>query len=157
FIVFTRAPDALAAAADAQHALFAHLWPDGAVVRVRMGLHTGTPLPVGSGYVGLDVHRAARIGAAAHGGQALLSSVTVELVRDALPAGSSLRDLGQQHLKDMPHHERLFQLILPNLPAEFPPLRALEHQAHNLPAQPTPLLGREREAAAIHALLLRED
>ena len=157
FVAFSRAADALAAAAAAQRALAAHAWPEGAEVRVRMGLHTGEPLLAGEGYVGLDVHRAARIGATGYGGQILLSQATRDLAEEHLPDGAILRDLGEHRLKDLQRPEHLYQLVLPDLPADFPPLKTLDPHIHNLPEQPTPLLGREREVAAVRALLLREE
>jgi predicted ATPase len=122
-----------------------------------MGLHTGEPLVAGEGYVGLDVHRAARIGGTGYGGQILLSQATRDLAESHLPDDAILRDLGEHRLKDLQRPEHLYQLVLPDLPADFPPLRTLDRHVHNLPEQPTPLLGREREVAAIRALLLRED
>src|SRR5215470_9883245 len=113
FVTFAGAPEAVAAAAQAQVALAEHEWPEGTTLRVRMGLHTGTPQLVGDHYVGLDVHRAARIAAAGHGGQVLLSEATQSLVVDALPEGITLRDLGAHRLKDLQHAERIFQLVLP--------------------------------------------
>ena len=101
FAVFQSATNAVAAAAAAQRALAAHPWPAGVTVRVRMGLHTGQPQASGGHYVGLDVHRAARIEAAAHGSQVLLSQATATLVRDALPENVSLRSLGEHQLKDL--------------------------------------------------------
>jgi predicted ATPase/class 3 adenylate cyclase len=157
FFAFAQAPDAVAAAAQAQRALAAHTWPAGARVLMRMGLHTGTVQVVGDQYIGLDVHRAARIGAAGHGGQALLSQTTRDLVENDLPGGAMLRDLGAHRLKDLQRPERLFELVLPDLPADFPPLQALDRHAHNLPIQLTPLLGREQEVAAVVALLRRQD
>lgn len=156
FCVFTSAPDAVAAAADAQRALQAHAWPQGAELRVRMGLHTGTPL-VTDDYVGLDVHRGARIMSAGHGGQVLLSQATRDLVVDHLPEGASLRDLGERRLKDLGRPERLYQLVVHGLESEFPPLKTLEGRATNLPAQPTPLIGREAELAEIVQLLEHGD
>src|SRR5262249_49549766 len=126
---------------------------EGAPVRVRMGLHTGEPTRAAGGYVGLDVHRAARICAAGHGGQTLLSQTTRTLVEYDLPAGVRLRDLGEHRLKDLQRPERLYQLIIPDLPSDFPLLRSLDHRAHNLPVQPTPLIGREPVGAAACALL----
>jgi class 3 adenylate cyclase len=137
FLAFARAPDALAAAAQAQRALATHAWPAGAIVRVRMGLHTGIGQVVDERYIGLDVHRAARIAAAGHGGQVLLSQTTRDLVEDALPEGTTLHDLGAHRLKDLQRPEHLFQLMLPNLvglPADFPPLNALDRHPHNLPS-----------------------
>jgi predicted ATPase/class 3 adenylate cyclase/DNA-binding CsgD family transcriptional regulator len=157
FIVFVRAREAILATVAAQRALTTHSWPEGVVVRVRMGLHTGEPSLVGEGYVGLDVHYAARIMHAAHGGQALLSQTTHDLVEHALPEGVSLVDLGVHRLKDLQHSSHLFQLVIAGLPAGFPPLRTLDAYPNNLPIQPTPLIGREKEVAAVAALLRRED
>jgi class 3 adenylate cyclase len=130
--VFPRAGDAVAAA---QQALGKHPWPGGTAVRVRMGLHTGEPTLASGGYVGLDVHRAARLCAAAHGGQVLLSEATRALVELALPLGVSLRDLGEHRLKDLQRPERIAQLVIAGLPAEFPPLRTLERLS--LPLTPS--------------------
>jgi predicted ATPase/class 3 adenylate cyclase len=157
FMAFPTAPDALAAAAEAQHALAAHDWPDGAAVRVRMGLHTGTAQVAGDRYIGLDVHRAARIAAVGHGGQVLLSETSQALVAADLPGGVTLRELGAHRLKDLQRPERLVQLVVEGLPADFPPLQTLDRHAHNLPIQPTPLLGREREVAEVVALLGQAD
>ncbi len=157
FVAFPTAPAAVAAASDATRALATHAWPDGVSVRVRMGLHTGAPLLTPAGYVGLDVVRAARIAAAGHGGQILLSEATRALVEDALPGGATLRDLDAHRLKDMLRPERLAQLDLPGLPVDFPPLKTLDAHPHNLPIQPTPLLGRVEQVAALAALLRRDD
>jgi class 3 adenylate cyclase len=157
FVAFPTAPAAVAAAAYATRALAEHAWPEGASLRVRMGLHTGTPQLVGDHYVGLDVHRAARIAAAGHGGQVLLSQTTRALAMHALPTGATLRDLGAHRLKDLQEPEPLFQLVLPGLPADFPPLKTLDTSLHNLPLQPTPLLGREEQVASVAALLRRAD
>src|SRR5947207_2648746 len=121
FVAFASAESAVAAAADAQRALTTHPWPDDAEIRVRVGIHTGQVRQVGQGYVGLDVHRAARVMAAGHGGQVLLSNAT----RKELGEGASLRDLGEHRLKDLLQPERLFQLIVDGLPAEFPALKTL--------------------------------
>ncbi|MGH2489281.1 MAG: adenylate/guanylate cyclase domain-containing protein, partial [Candidatus Limnocylindria bacterium] len=99
--VFPSAVEAIAAVADAQRHLAEASWPDGQTVRVRMGLHTGEGQSGGTGYVGLDVYRAARIAAAGHGGQVLLSNATCTLVAHSLPAGVTLRDLGEHRLKDL--------------------------------------------------------
>src|SRR2546423_6552256 len=135
FIAFARASDALAAAREATAAL------DGPI-RVRIGLHTGEPLLTDEGYVGIDVHRAARIAAAGHGGQILLSRSTRDLC-----AGDALRDLGEHRLKDLTAPERIYQLG----DAEFPPLKSLNQT--NLPVQPTPFVGRERELGEVLKLL----
>jgi predicted ATPase/class 3 adenylate cyclase len=157
FLAFSTAHDALSAAAQTQQVFAAHPWPDGTPVLVRMGLHTGAPLVTGEGYVGVDVVRAARIAAAAHGGQVLLSDTTRLLAEADLPEGCALRDLGAHLLKDLQRPERLCQLILPGLPADFPPLNTLDRHAHNLPIQPTPLLGRAREVVEVCAALRRGD
>ena len=122
-----------------------------------MGLHTGQPQVAGDRYLGLDVSRAARIGAAAHGGQALLSQATRDLVEDELPEGVSLRDLGEHRLKDLTSAQRLSQIVVAGLSDEFPPLRTLENRPTNLPVQPTPLIGREVELAAVAELVSRAD
>src|SRR5262245_542811 len=112
FAVFMRASDALVAAVAAQRALATHAWPEAVVVRVRMGLHTGAPARLAEGYVGLDLHYAARIMSAAHGGQVLLSQTTRDLVEQDLPVGVHLHDLGEHHLKDFEHPVHLYQVGL---------------------------------------------
>ena len=139
FVAFARASDAVAAATEAQEALA------GGPVRVRMGLHTGEPVEDVEGYVGLDVHRAARIGAAGHGGQVLLSQATADL------AGAEVRDLGHHRLKDLSAPERLFQLGQD----VFPPLKTL-HET-NLPVPATPFLGRKQEIDELTVLLRRPE
>ena len=150
FVVFQEAADAVAAAADAQRTLAAQNWPGGRPVAVRMGIHTGEPTPVAGDYVGLDVHRAARIASAGHGGQVLLSSVTRAAA--ALPRGASLRDLGEHRLKDLARPEWIFQLEIEGLDGDFPPLNSLETPS-NLPADVTPLVGRDADVAAVVELL----
>jgi predicted ATPase/class 3 adenylate cyclase len=157
FIAFARASDAVAAAVEAQHALANHPWPEGTTVRVRMGLHTGEPLRSTEGYVGLDVHHAARIMSAGHGGQVLLSQTTCELVEQNLPDGVSLRDLGEQRLKDLQRPGRVYQLVIAGLPADFPPPKSLDNSPNNLPLQLTPLIGREHEVAKALNFLQREE
>ena len=157
FTVFARASDALLAAVAAQRELALHSWPSAVTVRVRMGLHTGEPSRLAEGYVGLDVHYAARIMNAAHGGQVLLSRVVHDLVEHDLPEGVSLRDLGEHYLKDFERPLPLYQLVIVGLPADFPPLKTRASRPDNLPAQPTPLIGREHEVAAVVQLVRRED
>jgi class 3 adenylate cyclase len=122
FFSFTRAKDAVRGAVAAQRALGEHEWPDGAEVKVRMGLHTGEPTVGEEGYVGMDVVRAARICSAGHGGQILLSETTRALVGNDLPDGAVMRDLGEARLKDI-QHERIFELALTDRPDDFPPLK----------------------------------
>jgi predicted ATPase/class 3 adenylate cyclase len=153
FVVFPTAPQALAAAVDAQRALARHAWPEDGEVRVRIGLHTGEGTLGGGSYVGIDVHRAARIAAAGHGGQVLVSESARALVAHALPEEVTLRDLGEHRLKDLLKPERIFQLVHPVLPSEFPPLATLSHRPNNLPTQPSEFLGREEELGAIRDLL----
>jgi class 3 adenylate cyclase len=111
FFSFPRARDAVAAAVDAQRALDAHEWPEGKEVRVRMGVHTGEPHVGDEGYLGLDVVRAARISAAGHGGQILISETTRALLGNQFPEGVAVHDLGQQHLKDV-QHEHIYELTI---------------------------------------------
>ena len=128
FVAFSRPQDAVLAAVTAQRALAAEDWPDGVDVKVRMGIHTGDASLAADRYLGLSVHRAARICSAGHGGQILLSQTTHSLLEDEevdLPGDA--RDLGEQRLKDFDRPVRLFQLEVPELPGEFPPLRTLEH------------------------------
>lgn len=153
FVVFSRATDALRAATQAQLALASHGWPNGNEIRVRMGMHTGEARLVGSDYVGLAVHQAARISAAAHGGQVLLSATSQDLIAEELPPSASLRDLGPHRLKDFARPERLFQLCHPSLDAEFPPARSMDVRRHNLPPQLTSFIGREREIDEVSKLL----
>ena len=153
FVVFSSASDALHAAVAAQHAVTAAAWPDGVVLRVRMGLHTGQPIVAGGGYIGLEVHRAARIASVGWGGQILLSLATSDAILDNLPAGASLRDLGEHRLKDLQQREQIFQLLHPDLTPDFPPLRSLDTLPHNLPHQLTSFVGRQREMAEVKELL----
>jgi predicted ATPase/class 3 adenylate cyclase len=152
FVAFSRAEDAVASAASAQQALAAADWPDDQEFRVRMGIHTGEPLAVPPKYVGLDVHRAARIMAAGHGGQVLLSQTTRDLIDDR----SAVRDLGEHRLKDLSAAQRLYQLQIDGLTQEFPALKTLRNRPTNLPVQLTPLIGRDRELAEVAALLCEE-
>ncbi len=157
FAVFMRASDALSAAVEVQRLLATHPWPQDVVVRTRMALHTGTPQRTPTGYTGLDVHYAARLMHAAHGGQVLLSATTYALVKDELPEGVSLLCLEEHRLRDFPRPQSLFQAVIPELPADFPPPRTIENQFQNLPAQLTTLIGREREITAVCELLQREE
>ncbi len=124
FYVFPRAHDAAVAAADAQRSLAAHAWPDGAELRVRMGMHTGEPVVSEEGrYHGVGVHRAARIMAAGHGAQVLASQATASVLFDDELDGITLRDLGEHELKDFDRPERIYQLDIDGLTSEFPPIK----------------------------------
>ena len=155
FCVFHGALDACSAAADAQRGFASHKWPDGGQIRVRIGLHTGEAPLVGDEYIGLDVHRAARVAGAAHGGQVLLSETTRALVEESLPKDLKLKDLGLHRLKDLARSERLYQLVVAGLPADFPPPRTLDARPNNLPEQLTSFVGREAQIADIRELLDR--
>ncbi len=153
FVAFLSARNALTAAVAAQRAINVHGWPEGVSLRVRMGLHTGEALAAETGYVGMDVHRAARICAAGHGGQILLSQTTRDIIEERPLEGLTLRDLGEHRLKDLGQAQHLYQVILPDVPADFPPLKTLDALPHNLPIQLTSFIGREREMTEIKALL----
>ena len=151
FVAFTRASDAVAAAANAQRELAR------GPIRVRMGIHTGEPLRTGEGYVGMDVHRAARIAAVGHGGQVLISQSARDLVEADLPADLALDDLGEHRLKDLSAQQPIFQLVGEGLEREFPRLATLETRPTNLPPQPTRLIGRKQELGEVGELLRRVD
>ncbi|MDQ4082450.1 MAG: NB-ARC domain-containing protein [Actinomycetota bacterium] len=149
FAVFPSAADAVAGAVAIQRALAAEQWPQASTLRVRMGLHTGEARIAGGSYAGLDVHRAARIMAAAHGRQILISETTRALVERDLSDGLDVHDLGEHRLRDLSGRERLFQLCADGLPADFPPPRTVDVTPNNLPTQPSELVGREAELSAI--------
>ncbi len=151
FVAFARARDAVEAAADGQRLLGA------GPIRVRMGIHTGEPLRTEEGYVGMDLHRGARIAAAGHGGQVLVSQTAQQLIQDDLPGELALLDLGQHRLKDLSRPQQIFQLLVRGLERDFPPLASLENRPTNLPPQATPLIGRERELAEVVELMRNPD
>ena len=155
FVAFPRAQGAVSAAVEIQRGLEAHVWPDDRKMRIRMGMHSTDAARDEGGYVGIGVHRAARICSAGHGGQVLLSSATAELLRDA-DTPLALIDLGLHRLKDIAEPEHLFQLTADGLIQQFPPLRSLDDRPTNLPPDVTPLIGREREIRAIDAMLRRD-
>jgi predicted ATPase/class 3 adenylate cyclase len=157
FAAFTRATDAVSAALAIQRNLASHPWCDGVTVRARIGLHTCEPVLTSEGYIGVDVHYAARIMAAGYGGQILLSQTTCDLVELHLPDGVSLQDLGEHSLKDLQHKRHLFQLVSSDLLTGFPPLKTLDSHPNNLPIQPTTFIGREKQIAQICGLLRRQD
>jgi predicted ATPase/class 3 adenylate cyclase/Tfp pilus assembly protein PilF len=155
---FRTASAALKASLFAQRALFSEDWPEETgPLRVRMALHTGAAEERDGDYFGPPVNRVARLLSAGHGGQVLLSLTTQELVRDQSPPGVELSYLGEHRLKDLFRPERTFQLIASGLPAEFPPLRTLAGRPNNLPIQPTPLVGREREVEEVCGWLHSKD
>lgn len=153
FVVFASARAAVIAAADAQRALARHDWPDGAPVRVRMGMHSGESPVADEIYAGLDVFRAARIAAAGHGGQVLLSEATARLVERDLPDGLALRDLGVHALKDLERPERIWQVEIDGLVNDFPVLKSLDARPGNLPSEPGPIIGRDADVAALAGMV----
>jgi predicted ATPase/class 3 adenylate cyclase len=153
FHSFPSARRAAAAASEAQLEMAEHAWPAGAVVRARMGLHTGEPISGRTRYFGMDVHRAARIAAAGHGGQILLSQTTRDLVGNDLPQTASLTDLGQHWLKDLAEPEHLYQLSVEGLPRAFPPLRSLTTLPNNLPRNLSTFVGRLSDLAEVRQLI----
>src|SRR5215217_7626129 len=146
---FPTAPDALEAALEVQRRLLSSEWEETGPLKVRIALHVGAAEERDGDYFGPPVNRVARLLSAAHGSQVLLSLPAQELVRDQLPTQTTLRDLGEHRLKDLFRPERVFQLSAPGLPSEFPPLRTLDAYRNNLPLQPTPLVGREKEASDV--------
>ena len=155
FAVFASPRACVDAAIEAQRALLSHGWPAEEMVRVRMGIHYGEAAQTAAGLAGLEVHRAARIAAVAYGGQVVVSAAAAELLRDSLPAGLGLKDLGLHRLKDIGQPGQIFQLQAEELPSRFPPLRSLGNPKlpTNLPAQVSSFIGREVELAAVRALV----
>jgi predicted ATPase/class 3 adenylate cyclase len=147
--VFPTAGEAVAASLAAQRALTAEPWGETGALRVRMGLHAGEAEQRADDYFGPTINRAARIMAAGHGGQVLLSASAAALAADRLPAGAALRDLGEHRLKDLGRPERIFQLVHPDLAEAFPPLSTLDRAVGNLPAQAAAFVGRETELAEL--------
>jgi predicted ATPase/class 3 adenylate cyclase len=156
FVVFESAINAVRCCVGAQRSLSAHPWPEGVPVRVRMGLHSGEPTRYEDQYVGLDVHRAARIAASAHGGQVVLSEATSQLVELQLPEDASVRDLGFHRLKDLEELEHIFQLLAAGLDERFPPLKSMGAET-NLPSRLTPLVGRSSEVEELCATVRSPD
>jgi predicted ATPase/class 3 adenylate cyclase len=152
FVVFASAGAAISAAAAIVRGLAAEAWPDDAPIRVRIGVHSGRAIEAGGSLVGIDINRAARVSAVAHGDQVLVSAVTAHLA-GGLTDGLSLRDLGGHRLKDLLEPVRLYQLAGPDLPETFPPLASLDARPNNLPTQLTSFVGREAELAAACSLL----
>jgi predicted ATPase/class 3 adenylate cyclase len=153
FAVFPTPLGALRAAIHAQRDLLSYEWPEPDLVRVRMGIHTGEGVLGGDNYVGLDVNRAARIAAAGHGGQVLVSEPTRALVEHAVPTDAELRDLGRHRLKDIEQPEHIYQLVIEGLPDAFPPIRSLDARLTNLPPERSSFIGREQEVSEATRLL----
>ena len=153
FLIVPTVAGALRAAAEAQRALHQHAWPQGAEVKARMGIHAGEAHETQDGYVGLDIHRTARVTAAAWGGQVLVSEAGRILGQDGLTAGMELKDLGEHRLKDLERPQHLHQLVVAELPSGFPPLRTLETIRNNLPLQVTSFVGRELELGELARLV----
>jgi predicted ATPase/class 3 adenylate cyclase len=151
--VFSSAPHGLKACLGAQQALQNEVWGETGPLRVRMGMHAGEAQPRAGDFYGPPVNRTARIMAAAHGGQVLLSALAAGLAEERLPTGAALRDLGDHRLKDLFQPEHIFQLIHPGLLSDFPPLATLSYRPNNLPTQTSEFLGREAQLAAIRDLL----
>ncbi|HEX9369776.1 MAG TPA: adenylate/guanylate cyclase domain-containing protein [Roseiflexaceae bacterium] len=156
-VAFATAPDALAAALDAQRRLAAEPWGLISPIQVRMALHTGAARQCDGDYFGPPLNRVARLRDSGHGGQVLLSAATWELVRDQLPPDVTLRDLGAHWLKGLSRPEPIYQLVVVDLPAVFPPLITLDRPVTNLPAQASTFIGREQQEQALHSLLRRPD
>ena len=155
FVVFDNALDAVEAAVDVQRALGAEPWPPGGELTVRIGLHAGEASSSAAGLVGIDVNRAARIAAAAHGGQIVVSEAVRALVTPDLGEGISLRGLGNHRLKDLREPQPLCQVVAEGLRLEFPPLKSLDARPNNLPTQLTSFVGRDKELAEAGELLER--
>ncbi|HZO87161.1 MAG TPA: tetratricopeptide repeat protein [Chthonomonadaceae bacterium] len=155
YAAFANPANAVAAALALQQALSREAWGETGPLRVRAALHTGAAQQRSNDYFGPTLNRVARLLAIGHGGQVLLSRTTYQLVQGTLPPAASLQDMGQHRLKDLAEPEQVFQLLHPDLPAEFPPLRSLGNAVTNLPQQLTSFVGRERELAEIKSLLPR--
>lgn len=152
--VFSTISPALNAALSAQRALSAEEWGNVGPLRARMAVHVGEAEERDNDYFGAAVNRVARLLSAGHGGQILLSHSATELVRDSLPTVTQLRDMGQHRLKDLTRPEHIFQVVVPDLPADFPPITTLDNRPNNLPPQLTTLIGREHEVPEIHDRLI---
>lgn len=155
FVVFSRSIEAVSAAVEVQRAMAATKWAKDLQLRVRIGIHTGEPALVHSEYIGVDVDRVIRICEAAHAGQVLISESAQALVERKLPLGVMLRELGDFRLRGLDEPERIFQLIIPGLPSDFPRLRTENAAPANLPTQLSTFIGREQEITNIRALLKR--
>src|SRR5829696_883856 len=152
------APDAVAAAFTAQRALLSEDWGEIGPLHVRMELHAGEAVPDERGdYLAAPLNRLSRLLSSGYGGQILLSQTVQQLSRGALPPGTELRDLGEHRLRDLLEPERVYQILHPDLPDRFPPLKTLDSRPNNLPLQPTPFLGREQVVQQVVDLLGRPE
>ena len=156
FAVFDQAPGAVRAAASIQGAFVAEAWPTPEPLKIRMGLHTGTADLREGDYYGSAVNRCARVRSLARGGQALLSLATEQLITDHLSEGLEVRDLGVHSLKGLNRPEQIFQLVIPEVPSEFPELQTQVGPKHNLPERLTPFVGRQSEIADVRSLLSQD-
>jgi predicted ATPase/class 3 adenylate cyclase len=159
---FAYPTDAIRAALDGQRSLLTENWPSNLVLKARIALHTGVANFQDGDYLGPPLNRVARLLAAGHGGQTLISQATFDLICDALPEGIELLDMGEHRLKDLTRPEHIFQVLAPGdpwrmPPKTFPPLKTLDNRPNNLPIERTPLIGREKELAKIEAMLLRSE
>jgi predicted ATPase/class 3 adenylate cyclase len=152
-VAFVHAADALAAAVSAQRALHAEHWGEIGPIKLRMALHTGMTDERGDDYVGPLLNRVARLMSAGHGGQILLTQATCDELADRLPPDVTLKDMGERRLRDLIRAERVYQVVMAGLPADFPPLKTLDFRPNNLPVQLTSFVGREREMADAKRLL----
>ena len=152
FAVFRDVRAAIGAVVRAQRELHAYPWPEGFALRVRVGLHFGAPQRTNDGYVGLDLHRCARLMSAGYGGQILLSGAAAKMAGE-LDLSLELRDMGAHQLKDLPHPEPIFELRVAGLPTDFEPLRTIDNRPHNLPLHLSPIVGRQCEIAQLRAQL----
>jgi predicted ATPase/class 3 adenylate cyclase len=157
FAVFSRPADAVTSVCNLQRAFQHETWPTTTPLRVRMAVHTGEAVELGGHFYGSAVNRCARLRGLAHGGQVLLSETTAGLVRSAMPNEAALRDLAEHRLRGFERPERVYQLLHPELPTDFPPLGSARSPRHNLPAQTTPLIGREVDVERVCDLLRRDD
>ncbi len=149
FASFPNSSAALGAAAEIQRELATQDWPDGIAVLARIGVHAGEALSSAAGLVGMDIHRAARVAAAGHGGQVLATQAAYHVAAGQVPPGTSWRDLGEHRFKDLAEPHRVYQLSVAGLTADFPPIRSLAGRPNNLPVQITSLVGREEDLAAV--------
>lgn len=152
-VVFRDAPSAVAAAVEAQRSLASARWPGDVDLRVRIGLHSGRGIPGGDDYVGADINRAARVASAAHGGQVLISGSTRGLAERELPAGVTVRDVGEHRLEGLDRPERLFQLVMEGLPGDFPPPQTSDTGTTELPSRMTSFVGRRADIEELRGLL----